>query len=119
MPELNDFIPKSLPNTWKRINPLPGFPHLVYLSNDMLRVLMTIEIHDGKNWLHVSCARKSKLPSWDDLGRTKNLFIGSDKLALQVFPPQSEYVNDHKFTLHLWHCIDQRPLPDFRNEGSV
>ncbi len=75
---------------------------------------------DGKFWLHVSVSRKSRLPSWEDLRYVKDEFIGKDKKAMQVLPPQAEYVNIHDYVLHLWHCIDGDPLPDFtRGTGMI
>lgn len=76
-----------------------------------LRVLASVERHsDGKRWAHVSCSYGDKLPSWDDLRRVKDIFLG-DVMAYQVLPPASEYVNMHPHTLHLWHCMDGDPFP--------
>ncbi len=74
---------------------------------------------DGKRWMHVSCSRPSRLPSWDDLRLVKDTFIGRERKALQVLPPQSEYVNCHPYVLHLWACLDGDPLPDFRRNGTI
>lgn len=42
------------------------------------------------------------LPSWEDLRRVKDIFIGREVEAYQVLPKESEYVNVHPFCLHLW-----------------
>lgn len=76
-------------------------------------IISGIEI-DNKRWIHVSVSRKSRLPSWDDLKIVKNLFIGLEEKALQVLPAHSEYFNLHPYCLHLWHCLDGDPIPDFR-----
>jgi hypothetical protein len=68
---------------------------------------------DGKRWLHVSFAYRNRLPTWDDLKEVKETFIGKDKKALQVFPPEAEYVNVNPYCLHLWHCADGDVVPDF------
>lgn len=68
---------------------------------------------DGKRWLHVSVSHKSGRVEWYDMVRVKNAFVGKEKYALQVFPPESRYVNIHD-VWHLWHCLDGYPLPDFR-----
>jgi len=72
---------------------------------------------DGRRWLHVSLSRPSRLPSWEDLREVKDTFIGKDRKAVQVLPPEAEYVNRHPHVLHLWSCFDGDVLPDFRREG--
>jgi len=74
---------------------------------------------DGQRWMHVSVSRSSKLPSWDDLRLVKDTFIGKSRKAIQVLPPESEYVNFHPYVLHLWACLDGEPIPDFRDETGL
>lgn len=68
---------------------------------------------DGRRWLHVSCSRPSRLPSWEDLKIVKETFIGQDRYAVQVLPPTWAYVNIGPFVLHLFSCVDGHPLPEF------
>jgi hypothetical protein len=49
----------------------------------------------------------------------KRSFIGDERMAVQVFPRASEHVNIAKYCLHLWHCVDGDPTPDFRIEGQI
>jgi hypothetical protein len=43
----------------------------------------------------------------------KNLFWGEDVSVMQLHPPKSEYVNNHKYCLHLWRPVNAEiPLPD-------
>lgn len=74
---------------------------------------------DGRRWVHVSCSRRDRMPSYEDLCLVKRLFIGRDRKALQVFVPEAEHFNFHAFCLHLWHCVDGDGLPDFRAQGAV
>ena len=74
---------------------------------------------DGKRWMHVSCSRRNRLPSWEELKLVKDTFIGRERKAIQILPPESEYVNLHFFVLHLWSCLDGDPLPDFRINGQI
>jgi hypothetical protein len=74
---------------------------------------------DGKRWVHVSCSRPSRLPSWGDIREVKDAFIGRERRALQVLPPAAEYVNIHPNCLHLWHCLDGDGMPDFRIQGML
>ena len=75
---------------------------------------------DGKNWIHVSVSRRSKVPSYDDLKLVKKLFIGDDLEAYQVFPKKSNHVNIHEYCLHLWATDSGPVLPDFTHgTGSI
>jgi hypothetical protein len=87
---------------------------------DSLLVLFSACIErDGKRWIHVSCSRPSRLPSWEDLREVKDTFIGRERKALQVIPPASEHINIHPHCLHLWACLDGDGLPDFRKDGAL
>ena len=78
-----------------------------------LSVIVSAAIYDdGKEWLHVSFSRKSKMPTYADLQLVKREFIGSDKKAIMVFPEQGNYVNIHPNCLHLWYSAEA-PVPEF------
>lgn len=116
--ETQAMAPRVLPFNWKRLDDFEGL--VVYQGRAGLRVFLSVmRERDGKRWLHVSFSRREKIPNWDDVRAVKDLFIGKDEEALQVFPPQDEYVNVHPRTLHLWHCIDGRLTPDFREGGMI
>jgi hypothetical protein len=89
------------------------------IADNLMVVWSAVREADGRRWVHVSLSRPSRLPSWDDVREVKDTFIGRDRRALQILPPQSEYVNKHKYVLHLWHCLDDDGLPDFRHEGQI
>jgi hypothetical protein len=85
-----------------------------------MRVICSAAVYgDGKRWMHVSVSRPNALPDWNDLRLVKDTFIGRDRKAIQILPPASEYVNDHKYVLHLWACLDGDGLPDFRRNGTI
>ena len=113
---IRDLAPRVLPISWKLIDkmslPEAGETY-VYQGKAGIRVFMSLEHEDDgdRRWLHVSCSRRDRLPSWEDLRAVKDLFIGRGKEALQILPPEEEYVNLHPNTLHLWHCIDERIIP--------
>jgi len=92
-----------------------------FRSRDGLNVLIsTAEERDGKRWRHVSLSRRDKLPTWEELKRVKDAFLGAEVVALQVLPKASLYVNLHPFVLHLWQCLDGDPVPDFtRGSGQI
>jgi hypothetical protein len=115
---VDEWLPRILPAMWIR-QPDYG-PAAVFKSLDGLAVLISAKRErDSKRWLHVSASRQNRIPSWEDLREIKLLFIGAEKLAVQVLPRQSEYVNVNPCVLHLWHCLDGDPVPDFRVGGQV
>jgi hypothetical protein len=111
-------LPKVLPAGWHALNdPRVG---LFYLSIDGVHVISSALVEeDGKRWQHVSLSRHERLPSWEDVRRVKDLFIGKDKLAIQVLPREADYYNYHPHCLHLWHCLDGDSVPDFRKDGRI
>ncbi|KKM56455.1 hypothetical protein LCGC14_1551600 [marine sediment metagenome] len=120
MPELRylDVAPKRLPRKWRSCGAF-GPEGWSYERTDGLQVICSIWFRDDKYWLHVSCARLAKLPSYKDLKEVKRVFVGEDKKAIMVFPPESEHVNIHPNCLHLYAPLGDDPLPDFSKEGSI
>lgn len=74
----------------------------------------------GLGWEHVSVTliddRKcpvSVMPSWEDMCSLKDEFWDDMDCVVQFHPPKSEYVNNHRFCLHLWRPTNQvLPMPD-------
>lgn len=74
---------------------------------------------DGRDWAHFSMSHKDRLPTWEEFKAGKDIFLGN-VYAYQVFPPKEKYVNDHPHVLHLFHCLEGVPLPDFtRGRGTI
>lgn len=91
-----------------------------YGRPDGLRVIASLAKElDGKTWLHVSCSRKARLPSYQDMCEVKRIFIGEEREAYQVFAPKSKHVNIMPFCLHLWCRLDGPALPDFTQGGDT
>lgn len=84
----------------------------------VLSVITSLEAHDGETWLHVSLARPNRMPTYEDMALVKRLFIGSDKLAVQLFVAAKDHVNIHPYCLHLWHSPSLR-LPDFTRGSGL
>ena len=61
---------------------------------------------DGAGWEHVSVSTYSRCPSWKEMSLIKNLFWGCDDLVVQMHPPESDYINNHPYCLHLWRKCD-------------
>lgn len=117
------FMPRVLPTQWRQV-PTPEVSRgsVTYQNHsNLLAVLLSAEKAPGTHevWLHVSVSHRDRIPTWEELRDVKDLFVGRDKLALQVLPSADEYVNICWRVLHLWHCPDRRPVPDFRNEAGA
>jgi hypothetical protein len=91
-----------------------------YCPSRKLIAIVSISVEsDGRRWLHMSLSHWNRVPTWGELRDAKQLFLG-DVYAYQVLPPKSQYVNINPKVLHLWHCLDGAPLPEFsRGSGSL
>lgn len=82
-----------------------------------LSIIATVSTErDGREWVHVSVAHRTRMPTWDELREIKEWVLG-DAEAYSVLPPKARYVNTHPFCLHLFACLDGPQLPDFRVDG--
>lgn len=62
---------------------------------------------DGEGWEHVSVSlNKKRCPTWDEMCLVKKMFWDDSDCVVQFHPPKSDYVNNHKFCLHLWRKSD-------------
>jgi len=77
--------------------------------------------HYGRNCTeHFLIGVKGNAGSFtSQLKQVKDLFLGVNALAIQVLPPKDEFVNDYEYCLHVYQCLDERPIPDFRKLGTI
>lgn len=66
-------------------------------TNEPLRILASA----GCGWDHVSVSLEDRCPTWAEMEHIKKLFLG-DAVAMQLHMPESDHVNNHPFTLHIW-----------------
>lgn len=104
----------ELPKGWTRKNSI-AYEH----TSGLIAMLTAAHERDGHTWKHLSVSGKGRLPTWRELSSCKKIFLGPQALAVQVFVPQDEHVNDMPHCLHLWQRIGSRPTPDFRRMGTV
>ena len=125
---LPDWIPTVLPAGWQEVHTGAWTGGVsdreyarAYKKHDTVLVLMSCATQtDGKRWLHVSVSRRNKeIPTWQLMCEIKDVFIGPERTALQVMPPRSQWVSIHPGCLHLWACLDDLLLPDFRAGGQT
>lgn len=68
---------------------------------------------DGEGWDHVSVSLSDRCPTWDEMAYFKGLFFKDDETVIQYHPAANDYVNNHRFCLHLWRPQDVAlPTPD-------
>jgi hypothetical protein len=109
-----EMFPRVLPAGWRRA---PNSNH--FFSGDGLLIIASAELIAGERWWHVSLARPNRLPSWDDIRKVKDVFVGRQNTAVSVLPSEDNYVNHHNFCLHIWRCLDREIVPDMRRLGGT
>ena len=65
---------------------------------------------DGEGWEHVSVSTPERCPTWNEMCFVKSLFWDNEDCVIQFHPPRSDYVNMHKFCLHLWRPVGSEIL---------
>lgn len=115
---VRELLPRVLPSKWRVLEVAGDGAKFVSWMGQTVIISGATEL-DGRRWLHVSTARPERLPTWDELVEVKETFIGRDRHAVQVLPPRAKHVNIHPHCLHLWHCVDGEPLPDFTRGGPT
>lgn len=103
----------------RRPHPLVGDYCYEHISKPLKVICSATVEADGRRWMHVSCSRAGHVPFWSDMGLVKDTFIGKRRRAIQIFPTEAEYVNLHPYVLHLWSCLNDDGLPDFRHDGQI
>lgn len=62
---------------------------------------------DGDGWEHVSVSTPNRCPTWEEMCAVKNKFWDPEDVVIQFHPKESEYVNHHPYTLHMWRKVGQ------------
>lgn len=98
----------KIPQHWKQIvAPLPENQTVYEHKLIQLRVIISIsDLKDGSKWFHISVSRPDRCPSWDELMKIKNEFLGEEREAYQVLPKKSDHVNICGYCLHFWARVD-------------
>lgn len=56
-------------------------------------------------WEHVSVSTRVRCPTWEEMCYVKSLFWDPEDLVIQIHPPESDYINEHPYCLHLWRPV--------------
>jgi len=77
-----------------------------------LLVAVSSGVDHEHGWEHVSVSGENRCPTWDEMCWVKDLFWEKHEMAVQYHPPESQYVNMHKYCLHIWRPINMTiPMP--------
>jgi len=68
------------------------------------KLIFDIIASDGLDWDHVSVViiNRQRAPSWSEMCFIKDLFFNQDECVIQFHPAKDDYINCHKYCLHLW-----------------
>ena len=90
-------------NTWEGYIEWPDFRATVIWGYD----------EGGMEHVSISSMKKKQLPSWEIMCRLKDMFFYPDEMAVQIHPPESEYLHGVgqgtsklENVLHLWRPKD-------------
>ena len=75
----------------------------VTLHGKMLNVIYS----DGGGWDHVSVSLPNRCPTWDEMCIIKDIFFREDECCVEYHPRKRDYVNVHKYCLHIWKPQDE------------
>lgn len=70
----------------------------VYAYKDNGAVIVS---KDAGKW-HMSMSFRDRIPTYEELKEARYYFIYDHVTMGQLFPPKSQFVNVHPYTLHLW-----------------
>lgn len=86
-------------------------PHRPLRTDPPLKVIASdgLVVPDGaphlSGWEHVSVSLPNRCPTWPEMAYVKSQFWDAGDCVVQFHPPESEYVNNHPFCLHLWRPV--------------
>lgn len=75
-------------------------------------VIASIDYAEGVEVEHLSISLKNRLPTWDELKYFKSQFWDENDEVYHILPPADQYVNLHRFCMHLWRRHDGLGLLD-------
>ena len=67
-----------------------------------LNVFRSLSKAGGEDWIHISVARRDRMPTWQELSKVRLEFLGEEIEAYHVIPRKEDYINIHAFCLHIW-----------------
>lgn len=93
-----------------------GFFRRIESDADSLCAMVTVDFY-GKavpgagDWLHLSCSRQRRMPTWDDLVLAREELGFGERIFVQLLPPVKYWLNIHNYCLHTFHRLDAETVP--------
>lgn len=82
---------------------------------ERLRIIAStadIDPRISQGWEHVSVSTRRRTPNWREMCFVKDLFWEPHETVMQLHPPESEWISNHPYCLHLWrHVSREIPMP--------
>ncbi len=75
---------------------------IMYLDRKKPSKCAFVVFSTGGGWDHVSVSWPNRCPTWEEMCEVKKTFFHPEEVCVEYHPPESEYVNNHPFCLHLW-----------------
>lgn len=69
--------------------------------------MLCVVYSDGGGWDHVSVSLTNRCPTWDEMCIIKDIFFREDECCMEYHPRKLDYVNVHKYCLHIWKPQDE------------
>jgi len=85
----------------------------------------TVEPQTSLGWEHVSVSLPNRCPNWPEMCFAKSLFWEPEETVVQFHPPESAYISNHPYCLHLWrnrltdHAMPPPILVGVKTEGEL
>ncbi len=101
-----------------RINMKPGRNRMLVIAS---RYWAELDTDFNPAWNHVSVSLPGRCPAWEEMCYVKDLFFDPEETVMQLHPPRSTWVSNHKYCLHLWEPVGEGvtiPLPPPRMVGN-
>lgn len=81
---------------------------------------LTVIASKSLGWEHVSVSLPHRTPTWEEMCFIKDLFWNEEDCVVQYHPPKSDYVDIHKYCLHLWRSEETEfPRPPYWMVGPL
>ena len=93
--------------------PADGNNGIFLVNLPKIKKYLRVIASDGMGWEHVSVSRTDRCPTWPEMCAIKSLFWDAEDTVVQYHPPESQYINNHPYCLHLWRPVGLiMPAPD-------
>jgi len=77
-----------------------------------LKCPLSVIATDQLGWEHVSVSTQFRCPTWEEMCFIKSMFWDDEDAVMQLHPPRSDWVNNHRYCLHLWRPQNpSTPIP--------